>query len=151
MQLIMDSLETPITLDTRHKMKTYRTKNKTTGDNTSAHGKQAVPASYETHTKCLNNQWVTVNSMHEMIKNQIYFFILDGRNRFFHLVNIRVVKISLHFAKFNAFHRTNIIHMTIYVSWKLNIYLLSARSRISVIFSNVDHTVICIGLNFTRM
>ena len=37
------------------------------GDDTSARGMQAVPASYKTHTKCLTNQWVTVNIMHEMI------------------------------------------------------------------------------------
>jgi hypothetical protein len=118
----MDSLETPITLDTRHKMKMYRTKHKTTGDNTSAHGTQAVPASYETPTQCLNNQWVTVNTMHEMIKNQIYFFILNGINRFFHLVNIRVMK-------FNAFYRNNIIYMAISVSWKLNIVCIKLKVR----------------------
>ena len=38
----------------------------TSGDNTSVHGTQAVPASYKTPTTCLNNQWVTVN-LHEMI------------------------------------------------------------------------------------
>jgi hypothetical protein len=40
---------------------------KKSGDNTSVCGTQAVSASYKTHTKCLNNQWVTVNTMHEMI------------------------------------------------------------------------------------
>ena len=48
---------------------------------------------------------------------------------FFHLVNIRVVKISLHFAKFNAFYRTNIIHMTISVSWKLNIVCIKCKVK----------------------
>jgi hypothetical protein len=67
----MDSLETPITLDTRHRTKTYSTKTQTqnakrmsnihlakkkSGDDTSARGMQAVPASYKTPTKCLNNQ-----------------------------------------------------------------------------------------------
>ena len=108
------------------------------GDDTSARGMQAVPASYKTHTKCLNNQWVTVNIMHEMIITfcqfkekdiQIYIFILDGRNRFFHFVNIRIVNISLHFAKCNAFHRTNIIHLTISVSWKLNIVYIKFKVR----------------------
>ena len=103
---------------------------KKSGDNTSVCGTQAVSASYKTHTKCLNNQWVTVNTMHEMIitfcqlkkKNQIYFFILDGRNRFFHLVNIRVVNI-------NIFYRTNIINMTISVSWKLNIVCIKCKVK----------------------
>jgi hypothetical protein len=40
---------------------------KKSGDNTSVRGTQAVPASYKIHTKCLNNQWITVNIMHEMI------------------------------------------------------------------------------------
>ena len=45
---------------------THTSQNKS-GDNTSARGTQAVPASYKTPTQCLNNQWVTVNTMHEMI------------------------------------------------------------------------------------
>ena len=101
-----------------------------------ARGTQAVPASYKTPTKCLNNQWVTVNTMHEMVitfcqfkKNIIYFLILDGRNRFFHLVNIRVVNISLPFAKFNAFHRTNIIQLTTSVSSKLNIVCIKCKVK----------------------
>ena len=77
----------------------------------------------------MNNQWVTIRLPVNLKKNQIYFFILDGRNRFFHLVNIRVVKISLHFAKFNAFYRTNIIHMTISVSWKLNIVCIKCKVK----------------------
>ena len=40
---------------------------KKSGYNTSVRGMQAVSASYKTHTKCLNNQWITVNTMHEMI------------------------------------------------------------------------------------
>ena len=77
----MDSLETPITLDTRHRTKTYKktqtqntkrmsnthTSQNKSGDNTSARGTQAVPASYKTPTQCLNNQWVTVNTVHEII------------------------------------------------------------------------------------
>ena len=65
---------------------------KTSGDDTSVRGTQAVSlsASYKTHTKCLNNWLLTVSTIHEMIinfcqfekKNQIYFFILDGCNRF---------------------------------------------------------------------
>jgi hypothetical protein len=69
----MDNLETTITLETRHRTKTYSTKKtqtqktkrmsnthlakKTSGDDTSVRGTQAVSlsASYKTHTKCVNN------------------------------------------------------------------------------------------------
>ena len=145
----MDSLETPITLDTRHRTKTYSTKTqtqnakrmnnihlakKTSGDNTNARGMQAVPASYKTPTKCLNNQWVTVNTMHEMVITfcqfkKKYNLLFNSRNRFFHLVNIRVVNISLPFAKFNAFHRTNIIQLTTSVSSKLNIVCIKCKVK----------------------
>ena len=101
-----------------------------------ARGTQTVPASYKTPTKCLNNQWVTVNTMHEMVitfcqfkKKYNLLLILDGRNRFFHLVNIRVVNISLPFAKFNAFHRTNIIQLTTSVSSKLNIVCIKCKVK----------------------
>ena len=59
------------------------TSQKTTGDNTRARGMQAVQASYKTPTKCLNNELVTVSTMHETI---ITFFQFEKKksNLLFH-------------------------------------------------------------------
>ena len=51
-----------------------------------ARGTQAVPASYKTPTRCLNNQWVTVNTMHEMVITfcqfkKIYNLLFNSRRK----------------------------------------------------------------------